>query len=225
MKVPNIVKKNNDRMIAYPRNTKEVSNIIKYSNKNGMNIIPIGGETNRVDGTRPVINSKNIFISFSKMNKILEIDTDNLILTVETGVTLQKIQEKSLSKNLFFPVNIAPSDKCTIGGNISTNVGGLQTLKYGNIEDHINGLEVVLSDGTILNILSKLKKDNFGPKLWKIFCGSEGIFGIITKANLNLKPKYKYTTTYFLELSNLNKTILLFKRLRHEFYDHLTSFE
>jgi FAD/FMN-containing dehydrogenase len=225
MKVPNIVKKNNDRMIAYPRNTKEVSNIIKYSNKNGMNIIPIGGETNRVDGTRPDANTKNIFISFSKMNKILEIDTDNLILTVETGVTLQKIQEKSLSKNLFFPVNIAPSDKCTIGGNISTNVGGLQTLKYGNIEDHINGLEVVLSDGTILNFLSKLKKDNFGPKLWKIFCGSEGIFGIITKANLNLKPRYKYTTTYFLELSNLNKTILLFKRLRHEFYDHLTSFE
>ena len=84
MKVPNIIKKNNDRMIAYPRNTKEVSNIIKYSNKNGMNIIPIGGETNRVDGTRPDANSKNIFISFSKMNKILEIDTekDDILLYI-----------------------------------------------------------------------------------------------------------------------------------------------
>ena len=225
MKFPKIVRENNNRIIAFPTNTKEVSNIVKFSKKNGLNIIPLGGETNRVDGTKPDKKSKNIFISFSKMKKILEIDTDNLIMTVESGVTLQKIQQKSLSKNLFFPVNIAPSDKCTIGGNISTNVGGLQTLKYGNIEDHINGLEVVMSDGTVLNFLSKLKKDNFGPKLWKIFCGSEGIFGIITKANLNLKPKNKYKTTYFLELRNLDKTILLFKRLRNEFYDHLTSFE
>ena len=225
MKFPAIVKKQNERMIAYPRNTEEVSNIVKFSNKNGLNIIALGGETNRVDGTKPDQKSKNLFISFSKMKKIIEIDTDNLILTVESGVTLKKIHQISQSKNLFFPVNIAPSDKCKIGGNISTNVGGLQTLKYGNIEDHVNGLEVVISDGTVLNFLSKLKKDNFGPKLWKIFCGSEGIFGIITKANLNLKPKKNYITTYFLEINSLHKAILLFKKLRHQFYDYLTSFE
>ena len=225
MKFPAIVKKQNERMIAYPRNTEEVSNIVKFSNKNGLNIIPLGGETNRVDGTKPDQKSKNLFISFSKMKKIIEIDTDNLILTVESGVTLKKIHQISQSKNLFFPVNIAPSDKCTIGGNISTNVGGLQTLKYGNIEDHINGLEVVMSDGKVLNSLGKLKKDNFGPKLWKIFCGSEGIFGIVTKANLNLKPKKDFVTTYFLEINSLHKAILLFKRLRHQFYDYLTSFE
>ena len=225
MKFPAIVKKQNERMIAYPRNTEEVSNIVKFSNKNGLNIIPLGGETNRVDGTKPDQKSKNLFISFSKMKKIIEIDTDNLILTVESGVTLKKIQQISQSKNLFFPVNIAPSDKCTIGGNISTNVGGLQTLKFGNIEDHINGLEIVMSDGKVLNFLSKLKKDNFGPKLWKIFCGSEGIFGIVTKANLNLKPKKNYITTYFLEINSLHKAILLFKRLRYQFYDYLTSFE
>ena len=225
MRFPAIVKKQNERMIAYPRNTEEVSNIVKFSNKNGLNIIPLGGETNRVDGTKPDQKSKNLFISFSKMKKILEIDRDSLILTVESGVTLKKIHQISQSKNLFFPVNIAPSDKCTIGGNISTNVGGLQTLKFGNIEDHINGLEVVMPDGKVLNFLSKLKKDNFGPKLWKIFCGSEGIFGIITKANLNLKPKKNYITTYFLEINSLHKAILLFKRLRHQFYDYLTSFE
>ena len=225
MKFPAIVKKQNERMIAYPRNTEEVSNIVKFSNKNGLNIIPLGGETNRVDGTKPDQKSKNLFISFSKMKKILEIDRESLILTVESGVTLKKIHQISQSKNLFFPVNIAPSDKCTIGGNISTNVGGLQTLKFGNIEDHINGLEVVMPDGKVLNFLSKLKKDNFGPKLWKIFCGSEGIFGIVTKANLNLKPKKNYITTYFLEINSLHKAILLFKRLRHQFYDYLTSFE
>ena len=99
MKFPKIVRENNNRIIAFPTNTKEVSNIVKFSKKNGLNIIPLGGETNRVDGTKPDKKSKNIFISFSKMKKILEIDTDNLIMTVESGVTLQKNQQKSLSKN------------------------------------------------------------------------------------------------------------------------------
>ena len=181
MKFPAIVKKQNERMIAYPRNTEEVSNIVKFSNKNGLNIIHLGGETNRVDGTKPDQKSKNLFISFSKMKKIIEIDTDNLILTVESGVTLKKIQQISQSKNLFFPVNIAPSDKCTIGGNISTNVGGLQTLKFGNIEDHINGLEVVMPDGKVLNSLSKLKKDTLVLNYGKSF--------VVLRVFLELLPK------------------------------------
>ena len=94
-----------------------------------------------------------------------------------------------------------------------------------NIENNINGLEVVLSDGTILNLQSKLKKDNFGPKLWKIFCGSEGIFGIITKANLKLIPKKKYKTTYLVEVKNLSQSIHLFKDIRKYIYDNLISFE
>ena len=99
-------------------------------------------------------------IDFKEMNKIEEIDRENMIVTAQAGTKLKKIQNESSKKGLIFPVNIAPSEKCTIGGNVSTNVGGLQTLKYGNIEDHINGLEVVLSDGTILDFQSKLKKDN-----------------------------------------------------------------
>ena len=86
----------------------------------------------------------------------MKIDNLNMSMTVQSGVKLLQIHKKANSKKLFFPVSIAPSDKCTIGGNISTNVGGLQTLRYGNIEDHINGLEVVLSDGTVLNLQSKL---------------------------------------------------------------------
>jgi FAD/FMN-containing dehydrogenase len=128
-------------------------------------------------------------------------------------------------KAYYSPVNIAPNDKCTIGGNISTNVGGLQTLRYGNIEDHINGLEVVLSNGEIINFESKLKKDNFGPKLWKLFIGSEGIFGIITKANLKLIPKKKYKTTFLIQIGSLIKAINLYKKIRNNHYDNLTSYE
>ena len=166
-----------------------------------------------------------MFIDFKEMNKIEEIDRENMIVTAQAGTKLKKIQNESSKKGLIFPVNIAPSEKCTIGGNISTNVGGLQTLKYGNIEDHINGLEVVLSDGTILDFQSKLKKDNFGPKLWKIFCGSEGIFGTITKANLKLLPKKKYKTTYLVKIDNLAKSNKLLKNLRNDHYDDLISFE
>ena len=225
MKYPFKVIQKDNELKATPRNTKEVSLIMKFCNERKINVIPLGGETNRVGGTEGQSNSVNMFIDFKKMNKIEEIDKENMIVTAQAGTKLKKIQNISSKKGLIFPVNIAPSERCTIGGNISTNVGGLQTLKYGNIEDHINGLEVVLSDGTIINFLSKLKKDNFGPKLWKIFCGSEGVFGTITKANLKLLPKKKYKTTYLVKIDNLSKSNKLLKNLRNEYYDDLISFE
>ena len=225
MKYPIKVIQKNNKLKAFPRNTKEVSIIMKYCNEKKINIVPLGGETNRVEGTKGRLKHLNMFIDFKEMNKIEEIDIENMIMTTQAGVKLKKIQDMSSKKGFLFPVNIAPSDKCTIGGNISTNVGGLQTLKYGNIEDHINGLEVVLSDGTILDFQSKLKKDNFGPKIWKIFCGSEGIFGTITKANLKLLPKKAFKITYLLEISNLSKANKLLKKIRNIYYDDLISFE
>ena len=224
MKFPIKTIKRNNQIVALPKNTSEVSKLVKFSKKIKYHILPIGGETNRVDGTKPQFE-KTILIDFKKMNRIEEVDTNNFIITAQGGTLLKTIQKSANSKKLLFPVNIAPNDKCTIGGNISTNVGGLQTLRYGNIEDHVNGLEVVLSDGTILNFLSKLKKDNFGPKLWKLFCGSEGVFGIITRASLKLIPKKDYKSTYLIQINSLNKSILLLKYLRNKYFDNLTSFE
>ena len=224
MKFPIKTIRKSAQITAFPKNSLEVSKLVKFSNKYKFHILPIGGETNRVDGTKPQFE-KTILIDFKKMNRIEEVDTDNFIITAQSGTLLKTIQKAANNKKLLFPVNIAPSDKCTIGGNISTNVGGLQTLRYGNIEDHINGLEVVLSDGTILNFLNKLKKDNFGPKLWKLFCGSEGVFGIITRASLKLIPKKKYNSTYLIQTNSLNKSIRLLKFLRNKYFDNLTSFE
>ena len=225
MNYPVRVNLNNNKLTAYPKSSHDISKLVKFCNKNNINIIATGGETNRVGGTNPYKNHKNIFINFKYMNKIEQVDHDNLICTAQSGATLFEVQKKSNSKGLLFPVNIAPNDKCTIGGNISTNVGGLQTLRYGNIEDHINGLEVVLSNGDIVNFESKLKKDNFGPKLWKLFIGSEGVFGIITKANLKLIPKKKYKTIFLIQISNLIKAINLYKKIRDEYYDNLISYE
>ena len=225
MNYPVRVNLNNNKLTAYPKSSHDISKLVKFCNKNNINIIATGGETNRVGGTNPYKNHKNIFINFKYMNKIEQVDHDNLICTAQSGATLFEVQKKSNNKGLLFPVNIAPNDKCTIGGNISTNVGGLQTLRYGNIEDHINGLEVVLSNGDIINFESKLKKDNFGPKLWKLFIGSEGVFGIITKANLKLIPKKKYKTIFLIQISNLIKAINLYKKIRDEYYDNLISYE
>ena len=225
MKFPINVKLNNNKLTAYPKSSHDISKLIKFCNKKNINIVATGGETNRVGGTDPYKNQKNIFIDFKYMNKIEEIDRDNLICTAQSGAKLIEVQKRSNNKGLFFPVNIAPNDKCTIGGNISTNVGGLQTLRYGNIEDHVNGLEVVLSNGDIINFESKLKKDNFGPKLWKLFIGSEGIFGIITKANLKLIPKKKYKTTYLIQIDSLLKSIHLYKKIRDIYFDNLISYE
>ena len=212
-------------IIIYPKNTIEVSKLLKACNKKNIGIIPIGGNTNRVKGTYQEDKKNSILVSLKKFNKIKSIDEDNLIMTVEAGVTLEKVQKKALSKNLLFPVHVASHKECNIGGNISTNVGGLQVLRYGNIENNINGLEVVLMDGTIINQLSILKKDNFGPKIWKLFCGSEGTYGIITKANLKLLPKKKNTHTFLIEITKFNILFKLFKDLRSEYFDELTSYE
>ena len=215
----------NGSTFVFPKNTLEVSKLLKLCNKRKIEVVPIGGNTNRVKGTFQMDKTKSILMSLKHMNKIKTIDEDNLIMTVEAGVTLEKVQKRSLGKGFLFPVHVASHKECNIGGNISTNVGGLQVLKYGNIENNINGLEIVLMDGTIINQLSILKKDNFGPKIWKLFCGSEGTYGIITQANLKLLPKKKYTYTYLIEISKFTTLFKLFKQLRSKYFDQLTSYE
>ena len=215
----------NGSTFVFPKNTLEVSKLLKLCNKRKIEVVPIGGNTNRVKGTFQIDKTKSILMSLKYMNKIKTIDEDNLIMTVEAGVTLEKVQKRSLGKGFLFPVHVASHKECNIGGNISTNVGGLQVLKYGNIENNINGLEIVLMDGTIINQLSILKKDNFGPKIWKLFCGSEGTYGIITQANLKLLPKKKYTYTYLIEISKFTTLFKLFKQLRSKYFDQLTSYE
>lgn len=119
---------NNGSTIVFPKNTLEVSKLLKLCNKRKIEVVPIGGNTNRVKGTFQTDKTKSILMSLKHMNKIKTIDEDNLIMTVEAGVTLERVQKRALSKAYLFPVHVASHKECNIGGNISTNVGGLQVL-------------------------------------------------------------------------------------------------
>ena len=147
----------------------------------------------------PIKNSNSIIISTEKLNKIISIDTDAKTLKLESGVILSDIHNFVDKNNLFFPLNLGAKGSCMIGGNLSTNAGGINVLKYGNTRDLCLGLEVILPNGEVLDLMSDLKKDNTGYDLKNIFIGSEGTLGIITKAIFKLFPKPKLTVTTFVE--------------------------
>ncbi|MEC1522120.1 glycolate oxidase subunit GlcD [Neobacillus niacini] len=172
--------------VVSPRNAEEVSQILKICNQYGVPIVPRGSGTNLCAGTCPT--EGGIVLLFKHMNKILEIDEENLTITVQPGViTLDMIQAIE-EKGLFYPPDPSSMKISTIGGNINENSGGLRGLKYGVTRDYVIGLEAVLSNGDIIRTGGKLAKDVAGYDLTRLFVGSEGTLGVITEATLKLIP-------------------------------------
>ena len=168
--------------------TEEVSKIMKFANDNNIPVTPWGAGTGLVGGA--VAIHGGIMINLNKMNKILELDEDNLTLTVEPGVMLMEVTKLVEAHDLFYPPD--PGEKtATIGGNINTNAGGMRAVKYGVTRDFIRGLEVVLPNGEIMEMGGKTVKDSSGYSLLHLMIGSEGTLGIVTKAILKLIPKPK----------------------------------
>jgi len=173
--------------VVFPKNTKEVSKIVKYAKKNKLNIIPRAQGTNHCGATRPIKNS--IVIHFSKMDKIIKIDKENLIAIVEPNVVIGELNKELDKLNLFFPPDPSNLAVSTIGGAIALCAGGPRTFKYGNTKDYVINLEVVLSDGTIINTSKNLSKNVTGYNITSLFVGSEGTLALVTKATLKLIPK------------------------------------
>ena len=173
--------------VVFPKNTEEVSKIVKYANANKINIIPRAQGTNHCGATRPTENS--IVVHFSKMDKIIKIDKENLIAIVEPNVVIGELNKELDKLNLFFPPDPSNLAVSTIGGAIALCAGGPRTFKYGNTKDYVINIEVVLSDGTIVNTSKDLSKNVTGYNLTNFFVGSEGTLGLITKATLKLIPK------------------------------------
>ena len=173
--------------VVFPKNTKEVSEIVKYANKNNLNIIPRAQGTNHCGATRPIKNS--IVVHFAKMDKIIEIDKENLTATVEPNVIIGSLNKELDKLNLFFPPDPSNLAVSTIGGAVALCSGGPRTFKYGNTKDYVINLEVVLPDGTIINTSKNLPKNVTGYNLTSLFVGCEGTLGIITKVVLKLIPK------------------------------------
>ena len=211
--------------VLRPSNTEEVSNILKFASENNITIVPQGGNTGLCGGATPDKLGNSIIISLEKMNKIRSFNKQAKTITVDAGVILSSIHEKVEQEDLFFPLSLGAKGSCMIGGNLSTNAGGVNVLKYGNSRELCLGLEVVLPDGKIMNLLTELKKDNTGYDLKNLFIGAEGTLGIITRATFKLFPLPKKITTFFVEASTIFNALKLLNVLQLEFPGSIESFE
>ena len=212
-------------LLLKPSNTKEVSDIIKLCNKNDIKIVPQGGRTGLCGGTIPHENGKEIMLSLERMNKILELNKENFTITVQAGCILNNIQIKAEENSLFFPLSLASEGSCTIGGNLATNAGGINVLRYGMTRDLVLGLEIVMANGEIWNSLSSLRKDNRGYNLKHLFIGSEGTLGIITTAVLKLFPAPNFIETAIFAIPNPQAAIQLLGLARTASADLLNAYE
>ncbi len=210
--------------IVKPKSTKEVSNILKFAYRKNISCIPQGGNTGLVGGQIP-FNRNHIVISLERLNKIREINPTDQSVTVEAGLILSDLQKKCDENKLIFPLSLASEGSCSLGGNIASNAGGVAVLYYGNTRELVMGLEVVLPDGSIINNLKTLIKDNTGYSIKDLFVGSEGTLGVITAATLKVFPKPKNIYTALLSVNSPKQSIEILNYIRNNLSIPLTAFE
>src|SRR5579875_107500 len=213
------------KAVLRPASTEEVAATVKLCAEAKLPIFPQGGNTGLAGGAVPWEDGKGVVLSLSRMNHIRDIDPIDYSITVEAGVILAEVQKAAQRVDRLFPLSLGAEGSCQIGGNISTNAGGIQVLRYGNTRSLVLGLEVVLPDGRIWNGLRALRKDNTGYDLKQLFIGGEGTLGIVTAATLRLFPLPKAVETAFLGLTRVEDAMELFSRARKASGDQLTAFE
>ena len=211
--------------VVRPGSTAETSAVMKACAAAGVAVVPQGGNTGLVGGSVPDASGSQIVLSLARMNKILKIDPENLTMTVEAGCVLQVLQEAASAQGFLFPLSLAAEGSCMIGGNLSTNAGGTQVLRFGNTRDLCLGLEVVTADGDIWDGLSGLRKDNTGYDLRDLFIGSEGTLGIITAATLKLYPEPAAVMTAMAACETLEAAVALLQLAQSRLASGLTGFE
>ncbi len=213
------------RLVVLPAATEEVAEVVRICARAKLPIVPQGGNTGLVSGALPAEDGDNIVLALGRMNRIRAIDPINFTMTVEAGCILAQVQEAAAAADRLFPLSLGAEGSCQIGGNLSTNAGGIAVLRYGNARELTLGLEVVLPDGRIWDGLRGLRKDNTGYDLKQLFIGGEGTLGIITAATLKLFPKPREIETAFLGLARVEDAMGLFERARAATADQLTAFE
>ncbi len=211
--------------MARPGTVDEVSDILKIAYAAGLQIVPQGGNTGRVGGATPDDTGRQLLLNLGRMNTVREVDAANYTMTVEAGCILKDIQGVAERSDRLFPLSLGAEGSCQIGGNLSSNAGGINVVRYGNARDLVLGLEVVLPDGRIWNGLRRLRKDNTGYDLKQIFLGSEGTLGVITAAVLKLFPLPKERATALVAIADLDTAVTLLERARTASGDALMSFE
>jgi FAD/FMN-containing dehydrogenase len=212
-------------IVVRPANTEEVAGVVKACAEAGAPVVPQGGNTGLCGGATPDPEGSQVLLSLSRMNTIRELDKMDFTITVEAGCILQNIQGTAEEADRLFPLSLGAEGSCQIGGNLSTNAGGINTLRYGNARDLVLGLEVVLPDGRIWNGLKRLRKDNTGYDLKHLFIGGEGTLGIITAATCKLFPRPREEISAICAVRDVAGVIELLSRLRTGTGDQISAYE
>jgi len=210
-------------LLLKPATTAEVSAILAICHETGTPIVPQGGNTGLVGAQIPF--NGEVLLSLSRMNRLRAIDAVAHTLIVEAGMVLADVQKAADDAGLYFPLSLAAEGSATIGGNLATNAGGVAVLRYGMARDLVLGLEVVLADGRVLDLLRTLRKDNTGYDLKQLFIGAEGTLGIITAAALKLFPKPAARTTAFVAVASPAEAVALLGRMQAATGGLISAFE
>jgi FAD/FMN-containing dehydrogenase len=211
--------------VALPRRVDEVSKLLVWSHAHRVGVVPQGGNTGYCGGATPDESGLQLVVGLSRLNRIRQIDPANFSMTAEAGCTLGTVQRAATAAQRYFPLELGSADSCQIGGNLATNAGGLNVLRYGMARALTLGVEVVLADGQVLQHLRALRKDNTGYDLTGLMIGSEGTLGIITAATLKLWPQAQRTATAFAAVPDVAAAVELLALLRARTGERVNSFE
>jgi FAD/FMN-containing dehydrogenase len=211
--------------VALPDTVAQLSEILAWCNARGVGVVPQGGNTSYCGGATPDESGTQLVIGLARMNRIRAIDAANLSMTVEAGCLLASVQQAAAEAGCYFPLELGSAGSCQIGGNLSTNAGGLNVLRFGMARDLTLGIEAVLPDGRVFQRLRALRKDNTGYDLKALLIGAEGTLGIITAATLKLWPAIRTTATAFLAVPDVSAAIAVLAQLRGAAGERLNSFE
>ena len=211
--------------VALPRTVDEVSRLLAWCNAARVGVVPQGGNTGYCGGATPDASGLQLVIGLRRLHRIRQVDAANFAITVEAGCTLGEVQRAAADAQRFFPLQLGSADSCQIGGNLATNAGGLNVLRYGMARALTLGIEVVLADGRVFQHLRTLHKDNSGYDLTSLLIGSEGTLGVITAATLKLWPRLRSTATALAAVPNVAAAVALLTVLREFAGERVNSYE